>query len=266
MIEITKKCTAKFANKEYCVKLDNKFDISTNYMISLNIVLKKQLGDYEIDGNNFTDNISLYLTIIYNNGLIGKYIVENAIVNLKCATIDIKGDFIINDNLQCIEELRYQIVHKKNNIKLIKKQCFKLIKDCVTQPYYGDAYFSLLYYIDPNRHSFKIWDRTNLNLPIFEGIIVTTGVISLPGGINGLKIAGMYSLNDMNFNLINFNSYILFVGAFNGINCRELYINSINFNIYADLNNNTHIIQYNPSGATSNIRFALGNFIFQFNQ
>ena len=79
-IEIKKNCTANFINKEYCIKLENKFDISTNYMISLNIILKKRLGNYEINDNNFIDNISLYLTIIHNNGLIGKYIVENATI------------------------------------------------------------------------------------------------------------------------------------------------------------------------------------------
>ncbi len=46
------------------------------------------------------------------------------------------------DDLICVTQIRYQICLKRD-IKLIKKYCMKLIKECIPQTYSGEAYISV---------------------------------------------------------------------------------------------------------------------------
>jgi hypothetical protein len=70
LIEIKHRNNANFAKKEYCTYLNNDIDILSTYKITINIILKKVLNEYEFNIDSFIDNTLLYLTIFYNNGII----------------------------------------------------------------------------------------------------------------------------------------------------------------------------------------------------
>ena len=177
-IEIQNGCKAVFANKEYFVKLDNPIDLLNHYNIKLNIILKRCVGEYEITSTDFTDNINLYLTVIYNNGIRKNYSVLNADVKQICSNIKISGDFNIDDDLICVEGISYQI-SIKNAIRLKKKICYKFIENCVSKTYFGDAYLSLNK--DLNRYSMKIYDTTGgRNVLFFDGILITVKDPAIP--------------------------------------------------------------------------------------
>ena len=142
-IEIKKRNKANFVNKNYYAILKNKFNIPLNndykYIITLNIVLIKCFGDYEIISNTFT-NMDFTLYIIYNNGTSKNY-TATSYINTSNTLIHITANFIIDQNFNNVEGFKYEI--NNNNKFILNRKCYNSRKKCVSYIYFGYAYISL---------------------------------------------------------------------------------------------------------------------------
>ena len=203
-IEIKNNCRAFFANKEYCItiKENNTFDITNEYIISLNIILKERFGKYKMQISDFIDNISLYLTVIYKNGINIKYSINNADIKINGSIINIIGNFDPETNLECVKEFRYQISNKKS-IKLNKS-------DCIVYPYSGDAYISLNKKL--NTYTIKMYKKGETNI-LFEGLFIIDINYKNTNDTNLKKITNFYETNN---GITNYNNNILENGTGSG--------------------------------------------------